>query len=409
MSESDATSDAQSTEHEEPADEGSDDASSKTEGAQKSALRGSDALDDGMSTEESEGETGEDEESSDEERLPERLIHYRWDLDKTYIYTEFDSLGDLFRTWLQKPEDKRNVPGASTLLREMLEPRDEIPRKITFISGSPRQMRKVLEKKLKLDGIEPDQFILKPNLSNLLLFRFKSIRSQVGYKLEALLRSRLFGEKVDEILFGDDSEQDALVYSLYADLIRGEVSKSQLEWVLFAADTAGRESGRILDLIDHLVPSETAVVHRIFIHLERRSPTSRFDVFGARVVPVFNYFQAALVLQRDRMLPLESLIRVIESMGSVGYTPFRLTNSLQDLIRRGYLVSSDVAELISALSESPESGRTTESFREALADVDPKERAPAPILDRIDYAKAARDLKKYRRNRPTISGIRLLD
>ena len=41
---------------------------------------------------------------------------FRWDLDKTYLATEFDSLGDLLRTALQRPADKANVPGSAELL-----------------------------------------------------------------------------------------------------------------------------------------------------------------------------------------------------------------------------------------------------------------------------------------------------
>ena len=44
----------------------------------------------------------------------------RWDLDKTYLRTEFDSLRDILRTALERPDEKRTNPGASTLLREMV-------------------------------------------------------------------------------------------------------------------------------------------------------------------------------------------------------------------------------------------------------------------------------------------------
>ena len=44
---------------------------------------------------------------------------YRWDLDKTYLRTDFDSFRELIKTAFEKPEDKRSVPGASALLREL--------------------------------------------------------------------------------------------------------------------------------------------------------------------------------------------------------------------------------------------------------------------------------------------------
>src|SRR5262252_2805928 len=110
----------------------------------------------------------------------------RWDLDKTYLRTEFDTLRDLVRTALERPDQKRTNPGASTLLREM--GRSGIS--VHILSGSPEQMRRRLEDKLRLDGITWDSFTLKPNLQNVLRLRFRAVRDQLGYKLPALLRAR---------------------------------------------------------------------------------------------------------------------------------------------------------------------------------------------------------------------------
>ena len=138
----------------------------------------------------------------------------------------------------------------------------------------PRQMRKVLTEKLRLDGIEPDAFVLKPNLSNLLTLRFRAINEQLGYKLSALLSSRFGGAEVRELLFGDDSEADALIYSLYADVISGELDRSSLAEALAGSKLYRRDVDHILSLVD-LLPAERPVVSRIFIHLDRRSPTAR--------------------------------------------------------------------------------------------------------------------------------------
>ena len=43
----------------------------------------------------------------------------RWDLDKTYLRTDFDTLRDLVRTAIERPDQKRTVPGAASLLREL--------------------------------------------------------------------------------------------------------------------------------------------------------------------------------------------------------------------------------------------------------------------------------------------------
>src|SRR5580698_4840061 len=134
----------------------------------------------------------------------------RWDLDKTYLRTEFDSLRDLVRTALEPPDQKRTNPGASTLLREMV--RSGVS--VHILSGSPEQMRRKLEDKLRLDGIQWDSFTLKPNLQNLLRLRFRAMRDQLGYKLPALLHARRAATPPPpsdpglrrETLFGDDAE-----------------------------------------------------------------------------------------------------------------------------------------------------------------------------------------------------------
>src|ERR1700747_3239319 len=84
---------------------------------------------------------------------------YRWDLDKTYLKTEFDTLKQLLRSAFEGAKAKRAVPGAAALWRER---RAGGSARVCFISGSPRQMRRVLTEKLRLDGVEFDEFILKP-------------------------------------------------------------------------------------------------------------------------------------------------------------------------------------------------------------------------------------------------------
>ena len=260
---------------------------------------------------------------------------YRWDLDKTYLRTEFDTFKQLLRSALEGAEEKQSVPGAAALLREL---RARGRARICFISGSPRQMRRVLTKKLKLDGVEFDEFILKPNLRNMLTGRWAAMREQVGYKLPALLAGRAgLPPEVRETCFGDDAEADCFIYSLYADVIAGRIARPLLEEILERANVYEDDAQRAVSLAETLPPSPQAV-QRIFIHLDRRSPTSRFDRYGPRVVPVFNYFQAAMVLFEDGQLTAPSVVRVaLEMVDRFGYALDALRNSLQDLLRRGRL------------------------------------------------------------------------
>ena len=282
------------------------------------------------------------------EELPVAQI-YRWDLDKTYIKTEFETWRGLIRTALQKPEDKANVPGAVSLLRELCRQREHERVVVTFVSGSPTQMRDVLLKKFELDGITPDQLTLKPIVRNILRGRFKAVKGQVGYKLGALLKARSATQLAPETLFGDDAEMDAFIYSLYADIVSGRVDAAALRAVLVEAEVYADPMRDILELADAVQIRPT--VHRVFINLEGRSAPGRFSVFGARVVPIVNYFQAAIVLWSDGVLPLEGVVRVAAGMiqrDDYGLPEF--ANSFQDLIRRR-VVGTDAIEQLEVDAE----------------------------------------------------------
>lgn len=273
---------------------------------------------------------------------------YRWDLDKTYLKTEFDTLKQLLRSAFEGAEAKVSIPGASVLLREL---RAGGGARICFISGSPRQMRRVLTKKLRLDGVEFDEFILKPNLRNMLTGRFRAMREQVGYKLPALLAGRAgLPPETRETCFGDDAEADGFIYSLYGDIIAGHVKRRLLEEILERAGAYDDDAQRAVTLAEALPQGEA--VERIFIHLDRRSPVSRFDRYGARLVPIFNYFQAALVMLEDGQLSAPSVVRVaLEMVDRHGYTVDSLRNSLQDLLRRARLRRSTALKLAELLTE----------------------------------------------------------
>ncbi len=275
----------------------------------------------------------------------------RWDLDKTYLRTEFDTLRDMVATAFERPDQKRTNPGASTLLREMV--RSGI--RVHILSGSPEQMRRRLEDKLRLDGVTWDTFTLKPNLQNLLRLRFRAVRDQLGYKLPALLRARaalhVGGEEIGprETLFGDDAEADAYVYSLYADILAGRVAEDMLLRVL--------QRGRLYD--DVVAASLSAartiehgdVVERILIHLERQTPPDDFRRYGPRIVPFYNYLQAAFVLHEDARLGADAVLRVaLELVTEHRFDSDALARSYLDLARRGHLRGTRIEALENALS-----------------------------------------------------------
>ena len=265
---------------------------------------------------------------------PHRVV-YRWDLDKTYLRTEFDTLRDLLRTAFESPRRKRTVPGAATLLREL---GATGPASVFVLSGSPESMRRALEAKLRLDGVRWDELVLKPSLRRLLQGDFRFLKDQLGYKLGALLRARAGLEPgVQEVLFGDDAEQDAFVYSLYAELCAGRMGTEELAKVLRVARLdEERHLPELLELAAAVPRAEA--VRRIFIHLDRLSAPTRFEPFGTRLCAFFNYFQPAAVLVEEGLLPAASALRVgLELVERDGFSVHALAASLQDLVDRGQL------------------------------------------------------------------------
>jgi hypothetical protein len=281
---------------------------------------------------------------NDEAAKKRRLI-YRWDLDKTYLRTEFDSVRDLVKTAFEPAARKRTVPGAAALLREI---RASDPAAIHILSGSPEQMRRVLEDKLRLDGIAWDSFTLKPSLRALVRGRFRFLRDQVGYKLGALLTSRAESEGTfGEILFGDDAEADAFVYSLYADICAGRVAEGTLVAVLERARVHEDDIPTLVRMAQR-VPAEDRV-RLIFIHLERVSPVSQFQDFGQRVCPFYNYFQPACALVETGALSGAAALRVgAEIVIHHGFSPDALLASFTDLARRGYVGATAANRLVEA-------------------------------------------------------------
>jgi hypothetical protein len=331
---------------------------------------------------------------------------FRWDLDKTYLRTEFDSLADLAKSAIETAADKKAYPGATALLRALQQP----GHRICIVSGSPTQMRATLAAKLALDGIAYDEFVLKNNLKNILKGRFRALRAQIPYKLPAMLRSRIGAAAERETLFGDDAEADAIIYCLYADLVAGAVTVGDLERVLVATRAYEDDIPRILDLARE-VPKGPAI-RRMFIHLDRRSPPLGFRRFGPRLVPVFNYFQAAMVLYEDKVLSARQVVFVaLEMLDSGQYELGHLATSVQDIIRRGRVARETALRLTEEAGEAAKSGalsgrddlppfeQIAESFRARVRELGNSIGTPVEIAEPLDYVRLVDEEHENRRVR----------
>lgn len=328
---------------------------------------------------------------------------FRWDLDKTYLRSEFESVGDLVNAAFESARDKRAYPGATALLRSLGQDMDH---RICIVSGSPTQMRRVLMAKLRLDGVRYDEFVLKNNLKNLVRGRFRALRSQVPYKLPTIMASRIgLGTTPPETLFGDDAEADAIIYSLYADILAGTIDADQLSRIMAAARAYDDEIEWVLSLHRQIIRNDS--VKRVLIHLDKRTATGTFSHFGARLVPIFNYFQAALVLYADGVLDARQVLYVAEDMlATPEYELATLANSLQDLMRRGRIsleTARRLAEDAGAVGDVLRDNPALPPFEQIAAEFRTRVRqlgsAPAPSWPdrpKIDYVSLV-DTEHYER------------
>jgi hypothetical protein len=264
---------------------------------------------------------------------------YRWDLDRTYLDTEIHSIRGLIRTALETASRKRNVPGSAALMRALTDFDDGA--RVCILSGSPTQMRPVLEEKLALDGVRYDKLILKDNLGNLKRGRLKAVRGQVGYKLPRLLQERVgLGAAVTETLFGDDSEADAAIYAVYADVVAGHLGERELARVLEAGNAYPDAVTRAVKASHRLGHGKS--IEDIFIRVDKGVPLKTFDLLAGRVTPVFSWLQAAILLRARRRLDSVGLTEVAKACTTNGKSRARVVAGLmQDLVRR-HLIDGDV-------------------------------------------------------------------
>jgi uncharacterized protein DUF2183 len=307
----------------------------------------------------------------------------RWDLDKTYLRSDFDSLRQLLRTAFERAEDKVDVPGVAELIKGLKRSGEQRgrPVQIHFLSASPPQIGKAIRAKLALDGIPYDDIVFKDQLQHLRRGRLRNLREHVGFKLAELLRGRLAAPPESrELCFGDDWESDSLIYSLYGDVAAGRLPPARLAPVLRRIRVDPRQIDEVLALAARATGADA--VARIFINLEKRTPPGAFQLFGPRVVPTFNYFQTAAVLAADGNLETTDLVRVGHALlAEPTYTPRRLENSLDDLVRRGHVSAAAATALATRLRAEdilPPPAKGRPRWRRALAALGHLRQRPAP-------------------------------
>jgi len=263
-----------------------------------------------------------------------------WDIDKTYLATRFSSLKGMARIPLEFAIDKKAIAGMPEVLRGLRRGagRTFAAAPIYFVSASPPQMRRVIERKMLMDGVEYDGIAFKNWAATILRLRPGRLREQVGFKLCALLTTRQNRPCSREYLFGDDVESDAEAFHLYARLLSGDLSAGEAEEAMKASGVKKDDRECVHALLDSLGDKHGSV-ERIFIHLADKSPPERFAKFAPLVVPVKGAYQLALACYELGLLRAEAVGRALEACRSL-LPHFGQEESNKDALERG-LISKD--------------------------------------------------------------------
>ncbi|HRP68513.1 MAG TPA: hypothetical protein PLY93_03190 [Turneriella sp.] len=279
-----------------------------------------------------------------------------FDLDKTYLDTRFESFRKLVRIPFEKAEEKKNIPGVAAVVREIRRGLDSTkpPVPIYFISGSPEGLHKVVAEKLKLDGVAFDGILFKNWRAAVRKFQFKKIIDKIGFKLAALIYARgIFPVRAEEILFGDDSEYDAAIYSLYDDIAAGKLEYYEVLTILKKWQVAQDEMKLIADNLKRLADSgykPREAVRQIFIHLEQKTSASLHTTLSEKVIPTQNYFQTAVILYKSDVITRAGLFRVISDMiRNYNFGANEFTVSTEDLLRRRLIDTGEARKLLKTI------------------------------------------------------------
>lgn len=268
----------------------------------------------------------------------EKILQYDrifvWDLDKTYLDTKWETLRGLIRTAFERGNKKKNIPGTKVLVQRMQEHYgDDLP--LFFVSASPPQMIKSIYEKLTYDGLKPLGFLSKDNLKNVLPGKFQFLNKQIGYKLQALMELRLRLKKnVKMVCFGDDSESDAVVYSLFSDLCAHRITDREATEILTSMQVLESQIRLILELRDMLDSEDP--VERVYINLETDTDPEYYDKFGRRLFAMEDSFQTAVDLFQYDFIKAEDAIEVAKNIvkNYNYYSRDQLERSYDNLFRR---------------------------------------------------------------------------
>lgn len=209
---------------------------------------------------------------------------YIWDIDKTWLDTRFSQLRGMLKIPFEFAIDKQALPGTTALLHALRQgPSEREHRPLYFITASPPFIRKAIERKMLIDGIEFDGITYKDQVEVFRRREFGSLKEHTAFKLGALLLlARAFPRATQVYLFGDDAERDPLLYCMFADICAGRLRGDRLVRTQMQLGALQRYAVDVAELAEQVPARE--LVHGVHIHLVREPDGGRIREFGSRVI-----------------------------------------------------------------------------------------------------------------------------
>lgn len=209
---------------------------------------------------------------------------YIWDIDKTWLDTRFSQLRGMLKIPFEFAIDKQALPGTTALLHALRQgPSEREHRPLYFITASPPFIRKAIERKMLIDGIEFDGITYKDQVEVFRRREFGSLKEHTAFKLGALLLlARDFPIATQIYMFGDDAERDALLYCMFADICAGRLRGDRLVRTQMQLGALHRYAQDVATLAEQVAARE--LVRGIHIHLVRDPDGGQIREHGPRVV-----------------------------------------------------------------------------------------------------------------------------
>ncbi len=280
----------------------------------------------------------------------------RSDIDLTYLLTDFHSRQALADLLGQDATERTALPAMETVYRALRggATNDE-DRPLVFLSGSPTFFKRTLEGKAALDRIEQDGLVLKPfaaivagNVEDHALRNVvPELKEQIGYKLYWLLRLRTeVPPTASEVLLGDDSEADFVVYSLYHRFVGQDLDVAGLLDELEGVGVAPAWRDRIAEVAPEVETlGATGRVQAIYIN-QTEKPSERYSVSDWAVAGLSRHHRGAwpliLDLFEEGWVTEEHVGAVADRLMELGQTAADLHVAASDGVAAGFL-SQDTA------------------------------------------------------------------